>query len=211
MKINVPTSWQGVTLREFQEVNSILSEAREKREAMTDQRKIDQFDYETECVLISTLTGESIDEIMMLSRGSHNHIMNQLSFLSEPVEGKLQKRLTANGQRYYFQTNARKINGGQWISLMHFLDDEDKVDKNLHNLLACFAQRRKWYERTGKYDGKIHNEVAADLLELPITSVKPLTDFFLSDWLSYVKSTTRFLEYAAKGLKRLAERELKRS
>jgi len=210
MKIKIPNSWQGVTLREFQEVTKLLNEAREKREELPEKKR-DQFDYETECVLISALSGESIDDIMLLSRGQHNHLMNQLDFLSNPVDGTLNTHQAVNGQRYYFQTNADKINGGQWVSLMHFLEDEDKIDENLHNLLACFAQRRKWYQMEGKYDGKIHNEVASDMLDLPITQVKPLTDFFLSDWLSYVKTTTVYLEYAARGLKRLAERKLKHS
>lgn len=208
MKINVPTSWEGVTLRQFQAVTSQLKEAKEKLETLEGREK-DKFNYEVECVLISTLTGEDIDEIMSLSRGSHNHIMNQLAFLSEPIEGKVKTKTKVNGRRYYFERNARKINGGQWISLMHFLEDEDKIEANLHNLLACFAYRVKWFQAT--YDGKIHEDVAEDMLDLPVTFVKPLTDFFLSDWLSYVGRMTRFSEYLLRGAKRLMELRLKRS
>lgn len=210
MKIEIPNSWQGVTLRKFQEVTALLKEANEKRETLP-ENKLDQFEFETECVLISTLSGADIDEIMLLHRGAHNRLMNELDFLSEPVQGKLQKRVKVNGNRYYFETNARKITGGQWVSLMHFLEDEDKIDDNLHNLLACFANRLKWYELKGKHNGKIHESVAADMQDLPITVVKPLTDFFLSDWLSYAMNIARFSEYAARGLKRLAEIRLKLS
>ena len=210
MKINVPSSWQGVTLRQFQEVTQILKEAKEKRETLPEKKR-DKFDFETECVLISELTGTPVEDILQLHRGAHNRIMNTLGFLSQPVEGGLQKRVRVNGTRYYFETNARKITSGQWVSLMHFLEDEDKIDANLHNLLACFANRLKWYEMKGKHNGKIHEGVAADMLDLPITTVKPLTDFFLSDWLNYAMNIARFLEYAGKALKRVAERKLKRS
>ncbi len=210
MKINIPNSWQGVTLREFQEVNRLLKESQEKRKSMP-MKKIPQFDYETECVLISTLSGESIDEILLLHQGAHNRIMNQLAFLSEPVEGTLNTRFKVNDQRYYVETNPRKINGGQFTTIMHFTQDEEKVDDNLHNLLACFCNRRKWWERKGKYDGEIHEDVASDMLDLPITTVKPITDFFLSDYLNSLKTTAVYLEYAGRGLKRLAERKLQHS
>jgi hypothetical protein len=210
MKIELPNSWQGVTLREFQEVTALLKEAKEKRETLPEKKR-DQFDFETECVLISTLSGVSIDDIMQLHRGAHNSLMNQLGFLSSHVDGSLKKRVRVNGNRYYFETNARKITGGQWVSLMHFLEDDEKIDENLHNLLACFANRLEWHEFKGKHNGKIHKDVAADMQALPITTVKPLTDFFLSDWLNYAMNIARFSEYAAKGLKRLAELRLKLS
>jgi hypothetical protein len=208
MKINVPTSWEGVTLREFQAVTKQLKEAKERLETLKG-RKREQFNYEVECVLISTLTGVDVDDIMNLTRSSHNYIMNQLAFLSEPIEGKVKTRTKVNGKRYYFERNARKINGGQWVSLMHFLEDEDKIEDNLHNLLACFAYRVKWFKKT--HNGKNHNEVAEDMLDLPITFVKPLTDFFLSDWLNYVGRTMRFSEYLLRGAKRLMELKQKRS
>lgn len=208
MKINVPTSWEGVTLRQFQAVTSQLNEAKEKLEKLEGREK-EKFNYEVECVLISTLTGQDIDEIMSLSRGSHNHIMNQLGFLSEPISGKVKNKVKVNGKRYYFEQNARKINGGQWVTLMHFLEDEDKIEQNLHNLLACFAYRVKWFRK--EYNGKHHEEVANDMLDLPITFVKPLTDFFLSDWLNYVGRMTRYSEYLLRGAKRLMELRLKRS
>jgi len=204
MKINIPNSWHGVTIREFQEVTAILKEAKEKRESLA-KEDIPQFDHETECVLISTLSGKSIDDILSQPMGVHNHLMNQLGFLFNPVEGKLRKRFKVNGQRYYVETNPKRIDGGQFTTLMHFTKDEEKIDANLHNLLACFCNRRKWYESKGKYDGKIHNDVAADMLDLPITIAKPITDFFLSDYLSYLKNTARYLEYMGRGMKTLAK------
>jgi hypothetical protein len=159
--------------------------------------------------LISLLTDTDMDAILAINRSAHNSIMNALAFLQDPIIGNVRTKMRVNGQRYYFEKDASKINGGQWISLMHFLQDENKIDENLHNLIACFASRYKWLRP--KYNGKIHEDVAKDMLDLPITFVKPLTDFFLSSYLKYAMRIVRFSEIAARGLKRKAERMLARS
>jgi len=206
MKINVPTSWASVTLREYQAITALFKESEEKGK---EAKNKELHDYHTECALISALTGEDMDEILSLHRGAHNSIMNELSFLSEPIVGKVRTRTKVNKQRYYFEKNARKINGGQWVTIMHFLEDDSKIDENLHNLLACFAYRYEWLR--AKYNGKIHESIAADMLDLPMTTVKPLTDFFLHDWLKSVKNMAVYLETKGKMLKRQAERQLARS
>jgi len=208
MKINVPTSWDAVTLRKYQAITALFKESKDRGKSLIGKDK-ELHDYHTECALISVLTDTDMDDILSLHRGAHNHIMNKLGFLSEPITGKVKTRIKANGRRYYFEKNARKINGGQWVSIMHFLEDEEKIDANLHNLLACFASRYHWLRP--KYDGKIHNEVAIDLLDIPITVVKPLTDFFLKDWLDSVKNMAVYLEVKGSQLKRQAERQLARS
>ena len=210
MKINVPTSWDAVTLRKYQAITALFKDATIKGEGLEGDAK-ELHDYHTECALISTITDIDMDDVLSLHRGAHNAIMNELGFLSSPIVGKLNTRYKINGNRYYFENNAKKINGGQWITIMHFLKDEKKVDDNLHNLLACFTNRRKWYQRKGKYEGKIHDEIAKELLDLPITSVKPLTDFFLKDWLKSVKNMAVYLEIKGNQLKRQAERQLARS
>ena len=209
MKINVPTSWASVTLREYQAMTALFKESEEKGKNLSNRAK-ELHDYHTECALISALTGEDMDDILSLHKGAHNSIMNELKFLETPITGKVRTRTKVNGQRYYFEKNAKKINGGQWISIMHFLEDEDKIDDNLHNLLACFASKVDWFF-WHKYNGKIHEDVAKDMLDLPMTTVKPLTDFFLKDWLESVKNMAVYLEIQGNRLKRKAERMLARS
>lgn len=208
MKINVPTSWQAVTLRKYQAMTALFAESNEKGKSLKNKAK-ELHDYHTECALISLLTDCDMGDILALHRGAHNRIMNELSFIEQPVEGKLRKRYRVNGRWYYFERNARQINGGQWSTIMHFLEDADKIDENLHNLMACFAYRYEWFR--SKYNGKIHEAIAEDMLELPMTVVKPLTDFFLKDWLKSVENTAVYLEIKGKMLKRKAERLLARS
>jgi len=208
MKIEVPTSWESVTLKQYQAINALFKESKDKGEGLEGSAK-ELHDFNTECALISLLTGTDMDDILSLNRSAHNRIMNELGFLSQPVVGTVKTKVKVNGHRYYFEKEAKKINGGQWISLMHFLQDEDKIDENLHNLIACFASRYKWLR--AKYDGKIHEEVAEDMQALPITFVKPLTDFFLQSYLRYATRTLRYSEIALKAIQRKAERQLQRS
>ena len=208
MTINVPTSWEAITLRKYQAITELFKEAEKKGEGLKDKAK-ELHDYHTECALISTLTDVGMDDVLALHRGAHNRIMNELGFLHSPITGKVKTLIRVNKRWYHFEKSARKITGGQWITIMHFLEDDEQIDANMHNLLACFASRYKWFRP--KYNGDIHNEVAEDLLDLPITAVKPLTDFFLKDWLQSVKNTAVYLETKGKMLKRQAERQLARS
>jgi hypothetical protein len=208
MKIEVPSSWEAITLRKYQAMNALFKESKQRGEGLEGADK-QLHDFNTECALISLLTDTDMDAILAINRSAHNSIMNALAFLQDPIIGNVRTKMRVNGQRYYFEKDASKINGGQWISLMHFLQDENKIDENLHNLIACFASRYKWLRP--KYNGKIHEDVAKDMLDLPITFVKPLTDFFLSSYLKYAMRIVRFSEIAARGLKRKAERMLARS
>lgn len=208
MKITIPNSWDGVTLGEYQAVNKQLKESSERLKNLEGREKA-TFQHNVECALISTLSGVSIDDIMGLTVDNHNRLMNELGFLSRPIEGKVRTNARVNGKRYYFEKHAKKINGGQWITLMHFLEDEENIEQNLHNLIACFAYRKRWFKK--EYKGDNHEEVANDMLSLPITFVKPLTDFFLQDYLNYVGRTMRYSVFLLKGMKRLEELKQKRS
>ena len=202
MKITIPTSWEGVTLREYQAYQALITEAAERIKDSTNP-KITEF--ETECAIIALFSGEDMDEILALHQGAHNRLYNQLGFLQDPITSTVKTKHKVNGTTYYFEKNADKINGGQWITLQHFLKED--VDANLHNLIACFAYRvhkYRWWKHT--YEEKKHVDVAIDMLDLPMTVVKPLTDFFLHRWEKYVQLTLRSLEITAKELQRKAER-----
>lgn len=200
MKINVPTSWDDVTVEEWQAVRKLIKEGEGKNPFLL------------ECAIISTLSGHDMDDLLRLSRGSHALIMEQLSFLTQPIEGKVRSFTRVGKNRYYFEKKAENITGGQYIDLMHYLKDEDKVDENLHLLVACFTHRMRWGFWKAEYNDKYKMlDIAEDVKKMPISTIKPLTDFFLQHYLSCAKVTVRYLEKEAQKLKRQAERKLKRS
>jgi len=197
MKISVPKSWSGVTVGEYQSIRQLLKE--------------DGDPYLTECAIISTLSNVDMDDIMRLTRDAHGKLMTKhLAFLFTEVSGKLKKRVKLAGKWYYIETDLKNITGGQYIDLTHFMKDEN-VDGNLHNLIACLCVPLKWGIWKQPYNGKNHSEVANHLRGLPITYVKPITDFFLSSYVDLLKNIAAYLMRAGKELQAKATEQLTNS
>lgn len=202
MKITLPNSWDDVTVEEWQAIRQLIKRKKESNP---------KNDFILECLLISTLSGCDMNDLMNLTRDSHARLMKELDFLKEPITGKVKQRVRVGKKWYFFEKYAENITGGQFIDLMTNLKDEEKIDENLHKLVACFTVPMKWGIWKKKYNGKEFEEVANDIQKMPISVVKPLTDFFLKHYLDCAKITAQYLEKEATKLKRKAEKELKRS
>jgi len=198
MKIELPNSWEGVTIEQFQALQKIL------------QEKGDE--YATNVAIISIMSGVPMDEIETYSLKTYAKCMQTLSFLSEQLVGGVQKVVEFGGLRYDVITDVYKLNGGQYITLMHLMKDPDKVIDQLHEIMAVFLVPKKktwWGWKKQPYNSDKHKEIAEAMLQAPMTIVQPLSAFFLS---SYLKSAKHILESSvrkAEKVKRQAERRLK--
>jgi len=198
MKIELPNSWEGVTVKQFQALQKILAEKGDE--------------YATNVAIISIMSGTPMDEIETYSLKTYAKCMNTLSFLTEQLVGEVQKAVEFGGVRYDVITDVYKLNGGQYITLMHLMKDPDKVIDQLHEIMAVFLvpKKRTWYGwKKQPYNADKHKEVAEAMLQAPMTIVQPLSAFFLA---SYLKSAKHILEYSVKKaekIKRQAERRLK--
>jgi hypothetical protein len=198
MRIELPNSWEGVTIEQFQALQKIL------------QEKGDE--YATNVAIISIMSGVPVDEIETYSLKTYAKCMRTLSFLSEQLLGQVQKVVEFGGLRYDVITDVYKLNGGQYITLMHLMKDPDKVIDQLHEIMAVFLVPKKkvWYGwKKQPYNSEKHKEVAEAMLQAPMTIVQPLSAFFLS---SYLMSAKHILEYSvrkAEKIKKQAERRLK--
>ena len=198
MKIELPNSWEGVTIEQFQALQKILAENGDE--------------YATNVAIISIMSGVPTDEIETYSLKTYAKCMRTLSFLSEQLLGEVQKVVEFGGLRYDVITDVYNLNGGQYITLMHLMKDPDKVIDQLHDIMAVFLVPKKkvwhgWKKQT--YNAEKHKEVAEAMLKAPMTIVQPLSAFFLS---SYLMSAKHILEYSvrkAEKLKKQAERRLK--
>lgn len=199
MKIELPNSWAGVTVEQFQALQRILAEKGEE--------------YPTNVAIISIMSGVPVDEIETYSLKTYAKCMQTLSFLTEQLVGQVQKAVEFGGVRYDVITDVYNLNGGQYITLMHLMKDPDKVIDQLHEVMAVFLvpKKKTWYGwKKGKYDPERHKEVSEAMLQAPMTIVQPLSAFFLS---SYLRSAKHILESSVKKaekVKRQAERRLKR-
>jgi len=198
MKIELPNSWEGVTIEQFQALQKILAEKGDE--------------YPTNVAIISIMSGVPMDEIETYSLKTYAKCMQTLSFLTEQLVGEVQKAVEFGGLRYDVITDVYKLNGGQYITLMHLMKDPDKVIDQLHEIMAVFLVPKKkvWYGwKKQPYDSEKHKEVADAMLQAPMTIVQPLSAFFLT---SYLKSAKHILESSvrkAEKVKRQAERRLK--
>jgi hypothetical protein len=177
MKIELPNSWEGVTIEQFQALQKILAEKGDE--------------YATNVAIISIMSGVPVDEIETYSLKTYAKCMRTLSFLSEQLLGQVQKVVEFGGLRYDVITDVYKLNGGQYITLMHLMKDPDKVIDHLNEIMAVFLVPKKktwWGWKKQPYNSEKHKEVADAMLQAPMTIVQPLSAFFFEQ-LSNVRKT----------------------
>jgi hypothetical protein len=157
---NVPTSWDEVTLRQYQEIERYY----EGKDEHFDVRKV-----------LNILTNHTEDEINMLPLEYLEEIMEKLNFLSSlPREEEPRNWCEINGERYSVHTE-QKLKTGEYIAS----DTALKGDK--HNYAAIMAVL---CGKDGElYDSHFENEVLEGRIKLfeeqPVTKILPIISFFL--------------------------------
>lgn len=156
----VPTKWEDVTLKQFQEIERFY----EDKDKDFDVREV-----------LHIFTNKGIDEINALPLEFLEEIMRNLLFLKErPEEKKPTNSVTINGERYAVQIE-NKLKVGEYVAT----DTALKGDK--HNYAAILAILCR---KDGElYDSKFENEVLEDRIKMwegvPVTDVLPIIGFFL--------------------------------
>ena len=157
---NVPTSWDEVTLRQYQEIERYY----DGKDEHFDVRKV-----------LNILTSHTEDEINMLPLEYLEEIMEKLNFLSSlPKEEEPRNWCEINGERYSVHTE-QKLKTGEYIAS----DTALKGDK--HNYAAIMAVLCR---KDGElYDSHFENEVLEGRIRLfeeqPVTKILPIISFFL--------------------------------
>lgn len=199
MKIELPNSWEGVTVEQFQALQGILTENGDE--------------YATNVAIISIMSGVSVDEIETYALKTYVKCMRTLSFLSKPILGNMVRVAEFEGVRYDVITDVYDLNGGQYITLMHLMKDPDKVISQLHEIMAVFLvpKKKTWYGwKKQPYDSDKHKEVSEAMLQAPITVVQPLSAFFLSSYLKFANHILESSVRKAEKVKRQAAKKLAR-
>ena len=157
---NVPTSWNEVTLKQYQEIERYY----EGKDEHFDVRKV-----------LNILTNHTEDEINMLPLEYLEEIMEKLNFLASlPKEEEPRNWCEINGERYSVHTE-QKLKTGEYIAS----DTALKGDK--HNYAAIMAVLCR---KDGElYDSHFENEVLEGRIKLfeqqPVTKILPIISFFL--------------------------------
>ena len=164
-EITVPTSWDDITLKTFQEI--------ERYYADTD-KKFNVID------VIDILIDKDRDFIMTLPEVFLSHILEKLEFLqTKPEEKEPRNWVEIKGERYTVNTQ-NKLKVGEYVAA----DTAMKADKyNYAAILAVLCRK------DGEvYDSKFENELLEDRIKMfedvPVVDVLPIVSFFLNLWLA---------------------------
>lgn len=171
-KWNVPTSWNQITLKQYQEI-----------EAFYDNTENKSFDVRE---VINILCNKTIDEVNALPLEFLDDIMEKMSFLQTKVtEQEPTNTLMINGEKYVVNIQ-NKLKVGEYVAVDSIIKDDK------HNYAAMLAILcRKEGEL---YDSKFENEILEDRVHMweqqPITDVLRVISFFLQ---CYMISATPIL------------------
>lgn len=171
-EITVPSSWNEITLKKYQEIEAFYDESQDNFNVMD---------------VLHIMIDKDIDYINSLPAEFLDIILNKLSFLTEkPDFGEPTNKITINNEIYtvHFE-NQLKV--GEYIAADTIL----KNDK--HNYAALLAILCR---KDGEiYDSKFENEVIEDRIKLfenqPVLKVMGLIQFFFL--LSNLSSATTLL------------------
>ena len=159
--ITVPTSWEDVTLAQYQEIEKFYEDK---------DKKFNVID------VLDIFINKDKDFIMSLPAEFLEIILNKLQFLlTPPTESKPTNKITIDGEEYIINFQ-NKLRTGEYIAAETILKDDKQ---NYAALLAILCRKEGEI-----YDSKFENEIVEERIKLfeqqPITKILPIIGFFLN-------------------------------
>lgn len=157
----VPTSWDEITLKQFQEIERYYAD----KESGFDARDV-----------IHILCNKTIDDVNMLPIQFSEKIMEKLLFLQEkPTEEKPSNSIVIDGEKYSINY-MEKLKLGEYVSVDSLLK-EDRFNYAAFLAILC--------RKDGEvYDSKFEAEKFEERLKMfegiSIVKVLPIVNFFLN-------------------------------
>lgn len=159
--INLPTKWEELSLKQFQEIEKYYSE-HEGEFKITD--------------IIHIMCGKSVDEINAMPLEFLDIISDKLEFMTTPMEKAVPtKEVEVNGEKYVIHTE-EQLKVGEYVAADTILKNDS------HNYAALMAILCR---KEGEvYDSKFENEELMKRIEMwekvPVMKVMGIISFFLT-------------------------------
>lgn len=159
--INLPTKWEELSLKQFQEIEKYYSE-HEGEFKITD--------------IIHIMCGKSVDEINAMPLEFLDIISDKLEFMTKPMEKAVPtKEVEVNGEKYVIHTE-EQLKVGEYVAADTILKNDS------HNYAALMAILCR---KEGEvYDSKFENEELMKRVEMwekvPVMKVMGIISFFLT-------------------------------
>lgn len=157
----VPTSWDEITLRQFQDIEAYYNDK---------ERKFDVRD------VIHILTNKTIDEVNQLPVEALDTIFSKLAFMNEqPEVGEPTNKIELDGATYQINV-MEKMKVGEYTAV----DNVIKSDaSNFAAILAVICRKEDEI-----FDSHYENEVLEERMRMfenaPITKVLPVMNYFIN-------------------------------
>lgn len=155
---NVPTSWNNITLKKFQE----LSRLYKNNEQITDIQLIAFF-----CDVEESYIKDAPVAVV-------NEVMQYLDFINQSISNEEKSSITIDNTEYHIDTQDQ-LKFGEYVDVQTVLKDDAD---NLAAVLAILC-RKKDEEYNDEYIAKTLPERIALFEEMSIVEVQPLINFFL--------------------------------
>lgn len=128
IKITVPTSWEEITIAQFQEYIEYTKNSEEKR-PLTRLIQMLSILTDTDEEILFKLNYEVIDEIK-----------SNMVFLEDEPNAIFKNIIEIQGKKYGFQKDLHKLTLGEWIDIEHYVTNGDVI-QNLHYIAAIFYRK----------------------------------------------------------------------
>lgn len=158
---NIPTSWDDITLKKFQEINKYYSD----KDKYFDVREV-----------IHILADKTIDEVNELPAEFLQVIMEKLSFIEKEPETKEPTNKIEISKETYQINYMEKLKTGEYVSVDNIL----KADSNDYASILAILCRKEGEIYDSKFEAELFEERKKMFEEQPITKILPIVGFFLN-------------------------------
>lgn len=184
MKNYVPTSWESVTVRQYQQLTDLY---------------LEHGNSELDLIVktASILTGKPEDYFDSLPIAELNAIGKMLAFTHHEIKPKPVPYILVNGRRFRCVYDVRRLPAARYIETKVFTG-QGKITDKLHQIAASMVYPQKkalgflWW-MDDEYRADLHADYAADMLDASITSVLGSVVFFCETYLKSIWSLKHYL------------------
>ena len=188
MTVGLPKDWSEVTLEQYIQLYEL--------------NEMDGSEEERAIAILSVMSGVSIEDLREVRLSDIGRMIKRLDFLvkTQPT-GKVSRFFPLRWNGYRIVKNAKSLSAGQYIDLNYFMQNS-RSPQNFPDIMAILMQPTR-FGFVRKKKPLEHAKIREDAKHLPMTVVKPLTDFFLQ---AYGDLEVTMSEYSLKKMKeRLVE------
>ena len=160
-EIKVPTSWDEVTLLQFEKINEYYQD-KEKTFNVVD--------------VIDIFIDKDKDYIMSLPAEFLEIILDKLSFVTtEPEQKEPTNKIEIDGETYQINF-MEKLKTGEYVSV----DNIIKSDRNDYASILAILCRKDGEIYDSKFEAELFEERKKLFEEQPVTKILPIVSFFLN-------------------------------